>query len=83
MSRACVSLDTVIIIGVLRLNLLPVQFVHSVIDGVCEKQGVRYETFAKALSLAEFSRLLRTVEGAVRWVGREGGTKQQVHSIWK
>ena len=54
------------------------QLVHGVIDGVCEKQGPRYETFAKTLSLADFSRLVRCVEAAVKAVGREGGSKQQV-----
>ena len=51
------------------------------IDGVCGKQGLRYETFAKSLSLADFSRLVRSVETAVKAVGREGGSKQQVDGV--
>ena len=54
---------------------------HRVIDGVCDKQGPRYETFAKTFSLADFSRLVRCMEIAVKAVGREGGTKQQVYCI--
>ena len=54
------------------------QFVHAVIDGVCDKRGARYETFAKSLSLAHFSRLVRCVEAAVKTGGREGGSKEQV-----
>ena len=71
-----------------RFELFPFfQFVHGVIDGLCEKQGPRYETFAKSLSLADFSRLVRCVEAAVKAVGREGSSKQQVcvhvsHSGW-
>ena len=62
----------------LDLSFLVFQLVHGVIDGVCEKQGPRYETFAKTLSLADFSRLVRCVEAAVKAVGREGGSKQEV-----
>ena len=58
--------------------LLPPQIVHGVIDGVCDKQGPRYETFAKILSLADFSRLVRCVEALVKSAGRDGGNKQQV-----
>ena len=56
----------------------PPQLVHGVIDGVCGKQGARYEVFAKTLTLADFSRLVRCVESLVKIVGREGGSKQQV-----
>lgn len=56
------------------------QFVHEVINGVCEKRGPRYETFAKSFSLAHFSRLVRCVETAVKAVGREGGSKEQVYT---
>lgn len=48
------------------------------IDGVCDKQGPRYETFAKTMSLADYSRLVRCVETTVKAVGREEGSKQQV-----
>lgn len=54
------------------------QFVHRVIDGVCDKQGPRYETFAKTMSLADYSRLVRCVETTVKAVGREEDSKQQV-----
>ena len=45
---------------------------------MCDKEGPRYETFAKTLSLADFSRVVRCVEVLVKSVGREGGSKQQV-----
>ena len=64
-----------------QVSLSLLQFVHRVIDGVCDKQGPRYEAFAKSLSLADFSRLVRCVESAVKAVGREGGTKQQVYTL--
>lgn len=45
---------------------------------MCDKQGPRYETFAKTMSLADYSRLVRCVETTVKAVGREEGSKQQV-----
>ena len=59
-------------------DFFPSQLVHRVIDGVCDKQGPRYETFAKTMSLADFSRLVRYVERTVKAVGREGRSKEQV-----
>lgn len=51
------------------------------IDGVCDKQGPHYEMFAKTMSLADYSRLVRCVETTVKAVGREEESKQQVSRV--
>lgn len=47
------------------------QFVHHVLNEVCDKQGACYEDYAKVLSLSEFTALRHSVADTVHSVARK------------
>ncbi len=54
------------------------QFVHRAIGGVCDKEGLHYEDFAKLLSLSEYSKLRHSLTAAIRQLARAGVKRQEV-----
>ena len=54
------------------------KFVHGVIDGLCEKAGVRYDQYATQLTLSEYTKLKAATAKAVREESREGIDQQKV-----
>lgn len=54
------------------------KFIHGVIDSICEKQGTRFDQYAKKLTLPEYSRLKSSVVEIVKRVSREGMDKKKL-----
>ena len=54
------------------------KFVHGVIDGLCEKAGIRYDQYATQLTLSEYTKLKAATTKAVKQESREGIDQQKV-----
>ena len=57
------------------------KFVHGVIDGLCEKAGVRYDQYATQLTLSEYTKLKVATAKTVKQESREGIDQQKVSSF--
>ena len=54
------------------------KFVHGVIDGLCEKAGIRHDQYATQLTLSEYTKLKAATTKAVKQEAREGIDQQKV-----
>ncbi|KAL5499894.1 hypothetical protein EMCRGX_G011362 [Ephydatia muelleri] len=54
------------------------KFVHGAINDVCGKIGLRYEDYAKSISLSDYSKLKNSLEKVIRKVSRQSIEKQEV-----
>ena len=61
--------------------LLPsvlLQFVHKVINEICDKVGLNYEDYFKVLSVSDYSKLQHSLSSAVRIISRDVVKKEQL-----
>lgn len=52
---------------------------HGVIDGLCEKTGVRYDQYARQLTLSEYTKLKAATADTIKRECREGVDQQKVN----
>ena len=54
------------------------QFVHKAINDLCDKEGLHYEEFAKAITLSEYSRLKLSLCNLLKSLMRDKIEKDKV-----